>query len=60
MLITAIMLAALTTYAHLHLLLANVLAVGVAMGWNYIVNSRWTWRATRSLPARSDTGEKIS
>jgi dolichol-phosphate mannosyltransferase len=60
MLITAMALAALTVYAHLHLLMANVLAVGVAMAWNYIVNSRWIWRVTRSLPARSDIGEKIS
>jgi dolichol-phosphate mannosyltransferase len=60
MAITAITLAALTAYARLHLLLANVLAVGVAVAWNYIVNSRWTWRAARSLPTRSDFWEKIS
>jgi dolichol-phosphate mannosyltransferase len=43
MAITAAMLAALTAHGHLPLLLANLLAVGAAMGWNYVVNSRWTW-----------------
>jgi len=44
MLIAAGILTALSSYTHLHLLIANVLAVGVATGWNYVVNSRWTWR----------------
>ena len=43
MAITAGVLATLTLYGHLHLLLANLLAVGGAMAWNYSVNSRWTW-----------------
>ncbi len=42
--ITAGMLTALASYTHLHLLIANGLAVGAATGWNYVVNSRWTWR----------------
>jgi putative flippase GtrA len=44
MAITTAVLSALTIYGHLHLLLANLLAVGAAMVWNYVVNSRWTWR----------------
>ena len=44
MAITAGILTALATYTHLHLLFANLLAVGAATGWNYVVNSRWTWR----------------
>jgi len=44
MAITAGMLTALASYTNLHLLVANVLAVGAATGWNYFVNSRWTWR----------------
>src|SRR4051812_44855302 len=43
MAITAAILTALASYTHLHLLIANVLAVGAATGWNYVVNSRWTW-----------------
>jgi dolichol-phosphate mannosyltransferase len=43
MAISTVTLAILTTYANLHLLLANLLAVGAAMIWNYGVNSRWTW-----------------
>ena len=43
MAITAGILTALATYTHLHLLIANLLAVGAATGWNYVVNSRWTW-----------------
>ena len=48
MAITAGMLTALASYTHLHLLFANLLAVGAATGWNYIVNSRWTWRSQQS------------
>src|SRR5437764_11858159 len=44
MAITAGILTALAGYTHLHLLVANLLAVGAATGWNYVVNSRWTWR----------------
>jgi putative flippase GtrA len=44
MAITASILTALASYTHLHLLIANVLAVGAVTGWNYIVNSRWTWK----------------
>jgi putative flippase GtrA len=43
MAITAGILTALASYTQLHLLIANVLAVGAATGWNYVVNSRWTW-----------------
>jgi putative flippase GtrA len=43
MAITAAVLAALTAHGHLPLLFANLLAVGAAMAWNYVVNSRWTW-----------------
>jgi putative flippase GtrA len=41
--ITAGVLAALASYTRLHLLLANLLAIGGATAWNYVVNSRWTW-----------------
>jgi dolichol-phosphate mannosyltransferase len=33
-----------TTMAHLPLIPANLLASGVVMIWNYLINSRWTWR----------------
>ena len=48
MVITAGILTALASYTHLHLLIANLLAVGAATGWNYVVNSRWTWRSHQS------------
>ena len=48
MAITAGILTALASYTHLHLLIANVLAVGAATGWNYVVNSRWTWSGTQA------------
>ena len=41
--ITTLLLTLLTSYSGLHLLLANLLAIGGAMTWNYVVNSRWTW-----------------
>ena len=44
MLLTAVLLTLLTHYAGLPLLIANVLAVGGAMAWNYVINTRWTWR----------------
>ena len=43
MAITTAVLVALTAHGHLPLLFANLLAVGAAMAWNYVVNSRWTW-----------------
>jgi putative flippase GtrA len=52
MLITATLLTLLTSYAPLPLLLANMLAVGGAMAWNYVLNSRWTWRTQPSAPLR--------
>ena len=52
MAITAIILTALTTYTHLHLLLSNVLAVGSATAWNYLVNSRWTWSGQSPAASR--------
>src|SRR5262245_55882577 len=41
--ITTLLLTLLTSYGGLHLLLANLLAIGGAMTWNCAVNSRWTW-----------------
>jgi dolichol-phosphate mannosyltransferase len=59
MLITAFTLTALTVYAHLHLLLGNVLAVGAAMAWNYMLNSWWTWRVAPVRPDSCDIVERI-
>src|SRR6476620_7297924 len=55
MAITAGILTALASYTHLHLLFANVLAVGAATGWNYVVNSRWTWSGTQSTGGRKQS-----
>jgi putative flippase GtrA len=46
MALTMLVLAILTHYSPLPLLLANLLAIGSAIGWNYIANSRWTWRGS--------------
>lgn len=52
--ITAVVLLALTTLLALPLLLANFVAVLCAMAWNYSLNSRWTWRSsTHQEPASS-------
>jgi dolichol-phosphate mannosyltransferase len=53
MAITAAILTALVSYTHLHLLIANVLAVGAATGWNYVVNSRWTWGRETAVPGQA-------
>lgn len=44
MLITVGVLALLTNTTALPLLVANLVAVAGAMVWNYVVNSRWTWK----------------
>ena len=46
MAITSGTLVLLTSYGRLPLLMANLLAVGAATAWNYLVNSRWTWKRT--------------
>ncbi|HEU5103619.1 MAG TPA: GtrA family protein [Roseiflexaceae bacterium] len=45
MLLAAALLTALTTYGRVPLLLANLLAVGARLAWNYTINTRLTWRA---------------
>ena len=52
MAITAGILTVLTSDTQLHLLLANLLAVGAATAWNYVVNSRWTWGGQQSAVSR--------
>ncbi len=41
--ITVVVLYALVQYLALHYLVANLLAIGVATIWNFLVNSLWTW-----------------
>jgi hypothetical protein len=61
MAITASILTALASYTHLHMLIANLLAVGAATGWNYLVNSRWTWRqGTGDRGQRTGDGEQAA
>ena len=57
--ITTVLLTLLTSYGGLQLLLANLLAIGGAMTWNYVVNSRWTWSDT-SQAARCTSQESIA
>ena len=57
MAITAGLLLLLIGYAGLHLLLANLLAIGGAMSWNYFVNSRWTWRGPTADDRRPTTDD---
>jgi len=59
MAITAGLLALLMSYGHLHLLLANLLAIGGATTWNYIVNSRWTWKGKSQVASRKSTGSEL-
>lgn len=47
MAITAGILSLLVYRYHIALLPANLLAIGVATGWNYLINSRWTWRTVQ-------------
>lgn len=51
MLITVTTLTFLTHALDLHLLIANILAVGAATVWNYVVNTRWTWRRDQNAPS---------
>ena len=52
MAITIALLALLTSTMRMPLLMANMIAVCGAMIWNYLINSRWTWR---SNPATKQT-----
>ena len=54
LIITVGLLALLTTFAHLPLLLANLLAIAGALAWNYLINTRWTWQ-TSQAPVANDT-----
>jgi putative flippase GtrA len=47
--ITMLLVTLLTNYSDLHLLAANLLAIGGAMTWNYVVNSRWTWNGPSAV-----------
>lgn len=49
-------LAALTSHSLLPLLLANLLAIGAATAWNYLVGSSWAWQQPAQQPARSVGG----
>ena len=56
--ISVVVLAALTYLSGLHYLFANLFAVGAATLWNYGTNRSWTWPAsslTRSAPRLEDT-----
>lgn len=44
LLITVGLLALLMHFAHLALVLANLLAIVGALAWNYLINARWTWQ----------------
>lgn len=46
----------LSLFVHLlPLLVANVLAVGGALAWNYIINTRWTWSSAISANDNDET-----
>jgi len=46
--VSLVALALLTATFHLHYLVANLMAIGVATLWNYTVNARFTWVAHRA------------
>jgi putative flippase GtrA len=46
--VSLVALALLTATLHLHYLVANLMAIGVATLWNYTVNARFTWVAHRA------------
>ena len=43
MVINAVVMAALSTYLSLHYLLAQVIATGLVLVWNFIANKYWTF-----------------
>jgi dolichol-phosphate mannosyltransferase len=42
--ITTVVLNVLVEYAGMFYLIANLIAIGVAMSWNFAINFLWTWR----------------
>jgi dolichol-phosphate mannosyltransferase len=57
--ITVAFLTALVRYSQLPLLLANLVAVGGAMTWNYGMNIRWTWRTSPAQKAARPAGRSF-
>jgi len=61
--ITTGVLTFLTSVGALPLLVANLVAVLVAMAWNYTLSSRWTWHratgASQALPTEAVVGEAL-
>ena len=48
--ITTIVLNLLVEYAGMFYLVANLIAIGIATGWNFVVNFFWTWRTRTESP----------
>lgn len=48
--VNTLVLAAVVSLSGIHYLLANLLAIGAAMTWNFAVNVRWTWRSAARGP----------
>jgi dolichol-phosphate mannosyltransferase len=49
--VNTVILAVLVALTGIHYLVANLIAIAVAMAWNFAANSRWTWRtATPDRP----------
>lgn len=50
--VNTVTLLAVVALTGLHYLIANLIAIGVATGWNFVANSRWTWRRRVTAPRR--------
>lgn len=46
-------LALLVTVSDIHYLVANLIAIGTAMTWNFAANARWTWLRPRESPVQT-------
>ena len=48
---TGVLVGLVNLYA-IHYLIANLIAIGLATTWNYVLNSLWTWRSAPSKAER--------
>jgi dolichol-phosphate mannosyltransferase len=54
--LTVGILAALTSWFGVYYLLANLVAIAISTGANYMLSTRWAWRDTRAAPELQSIG----
>ncbi len=56
MVVNLVVLTTLVDLAGLHYLVANLVGIGAAFSWNFLINVRWTWGSMLQTPGRAPGG----